>query len=849
LIALVGIAACTLSRDGSLEQTCSSIVDCDDGTACTEDVCSPEGLCRHAPIDGSASIEQVAFDCKQIVCENGREKGELDDNDVPSDVCIDYVCNEGELVQGNKPPGTLCNEGQGSGTCQNGSCVIVCDPDDASWVEICDDQNDCTIDSCDAVSKSCMRQELDNQESTTPDDPGNCRINLCVDGEEFENEVDNTDLPDDGEFCTDDQCDNGDPLFDPLVTDTVCSTGFCDGGGECVQCNQATQCPGQDTFCQVRTCNNHACGFSNTPNNTPLPSVDQTAGPCKEIQCNGLGGTKVVNRPDNTSCSDGVFCNGTDTCLAGDCNVHAGNPCPGPDSDGDCSESCNETNDNCSAADPNGSACTDGLFCNGTDTCGAGTCSLHTGNPCPGPDGDGDCAESCSESNDNCLAPDPNGAACTDSVFCNGTDTCNAGACAAHAGNPCPGPDGDGNCSESCNETNDNCLAPDPNGSACNDSLFCNGADTCNGGSCSIHPGDPCPGPDGDGNCSESCNETNDNCLLADPNGSACTDGLFCNGTDTCGGGTCSVHTGSPCPGPDGDGNCAESCNETNDNCLASDPNNSACIDGVFCNGTDACSGGTCTLHTGNPCPGPDGDGNCAESCDETNDNCLLADPNGSACSDGLFCNGADTCGAGTCSVHPGDPCPGPDGDGDCAESCNEAADMCTANDPDGTSCGQVQICATGMCVSGCGSDLLPVGGVQCPAGCNSCDLANRICFIDCIAGNACQSMTLACPADWACEVSCSGNASCQGAIISCPSLYACDITCSANGACSGLTVDCPTEGTCNLACTSGNGNTCQNAVLDCLTSLNECTAACSVGGPVTANCPVSGMCSCSGCP
>src|SRR4029077_10048748 len=100
---------------------------------------------------------------------------------------------------------------------------------------------------------------------------------------------------------------------------------------------------------------------------------------------------------------------------------------------------------------------------------------------------------------------------------------------------------------------------------------------------------------------------TLDNCTAADPNGSACTDGLFCTGTDTCASGSCSVHSGDPCPGPDGDGNCAESCNETSDNCTANDPNGSACTDGLFCTGTDTCTGGTCFTHARDPRPGPHG--------------------------------------------------------------------------------------------------------------------------------------------------------------------------------------------------------------------------------------------------
>src|SRR5205085_6334827 len=54
-----------------------------------------------------------------------------------------------------------------------------------------------------------------------------------------------------------------------------------------------------------------------------------------------------------------------------------------------------------------------------------------------------------------------------------------------HPGNPCAGPDGDGNCSESCNETDDNCLAPDVDGSSCNDGDACTTGDSCSSGLCS----------------------------------------------------------------------------------------------------------------------------------------------------------------------------------------------------------------------------------------------------------------------------------------------------------------------------------------------------------------------------
>ncbi|MGD8376074.1 MAG: hypothetical protein PVF68_08030 [Acidobacteriota bacterium] len=110
------------------------------------------------------------------------------------------------------------------------------------------------------------------------------------------------------------------------------------------------------------------------------------------------------------------------------------------------------------------------------------------------------------------------------------------------------------------------------------------------------------------------------------------------------------------------------------------------CDDGLFCDGSDACQSGTCT-GSGDPCTGPDGDSDCAESCDEAADDCTAPDPDGTNCdTDGLFCTGMDQCQSGAC-VSPGGPCPGPDGDADCRESCSEATDSCTAPDPDSESC------------------------------------------------------------------------------------------------------------------------------------------------------------------
>ncbi len=176
-------------------------------------------------------------------------------------------------------------------------------------------------------------------------------------------------------------------------------------------CFFPTECA--STFCVDRVCCVEACG-----GDAPLDCLacSLAAGSAADGTCSPLTGT---------SCTDGIFCNGLDHCDgSGACALHAGDPCAGPDGDYDCSETCNETNDDCSTYDPAGSACTDLLFCTGADQCnGAGACAVHADDPCPGPDGDADCSESCNETSDTCTANDPAGATCLGGL-CDGSGSC-----------------------------------------------------------------------------------------------------------------------------------------------------------------------------------------------------------------------------------------------------------------------------------------------------------------------------------------------------------------------------------------------------------------------------------------
>jgi cysteine-rich repeat protein len=243
--------------------------------------------------------------------------------------------------------------------------------------------------------------------------------------------------------------------------------------------------------------------------------------------------------------------------------------------------------------------------------------------------------------------------------------------------------------------------ALDP-GEACDDGNLVSG-DGCNANCSST---EAC----GDGvlDAGESCDDGNtlagDCCSAAcavETAGAACNDGRFCNGADTCDGlGACSRHGTDPCAGgPE----CASFCDEGAEVCGLAPAGTTCSDDGNACT-DDAC----------------DGAGGCAHV------------PNVAPCDDGVFCNGADTCVGGACSVHAGDPCAG---GGECADRCEEAFDSCFSFDgcsDDGEMC-TLDVCnGAGTCIH-----VAAYPGLVCRPSSEECDVAE-----------VCDHIDTACPAD-----------------------------------------------------------------------------------------------------
>ena len=190
--------------------------------------------------------------------------------------------------------------------------------------------------------------------------------------------------------------------------------------------------------------------------------------------------------------------------------------------------------------------CDDGLFCNGSETCNAGTCQAGTAPNCN--DGVSCTDDSCNEGTDSCdnVVNDGN---CDNGLFCDGAETCDAvNDCQAGTAPNCN--DGVACTDDSCNEGTDSC-DNNANDANCDDGAFCNGAETCDAVNGCQAGSDPCAGG--------ACDEVGDVCLecVVDAD---CDDGLFCNGTETCNAGSCQAGS-DPC-------SAGETCDEGGDVCV-----------------------------------------------------------------------------------------------------------------------------------------------------------------------------------------------------------------------------------------------------------------------------------------
>jgi hypothetical protein len=131
------------------------------------------------------------------------------------------------------------------------------------------------------------------------------------------------------------------------------------------------------------------------------------------------------------------------------------------------------------------------------------------------------------------------GAACGDGLFCNGDEYCHAGVCEGPTDGPCPSTSEICVVSEVCNEDTDSCeRITTPDGTPCDDGLWCTGIDTCQAGVCE-HPY-PCPIASSDPCATPTCDETRHCIEVPRPDGDSCFEATnLCSTFSLCQSGVC----------------------------------------------------------------------------------------------------------------------------------------------------------------------------------------------------------------------------------------------------------------------------------------------------------------------
>jgi len=342
-------------------------------------------------------------------------------------------------------------------------------------------------------------------------------------------------------------------------------------------------------------------------------------------------GTGSCNAGSPRVCDDGLFCNGAESCdpLVG-CQPGVA---PQLDDGVGCTEdSCDEASD-VVLHQARHSLCDDGLFCSGEERCDP-VLDCQVGTPPPVDDGVACTADSCDEEQD-AVVHRLDDAACDDALFCNGAETCDALlGCVAGAA---PEIDDGVSCTlDSCDEEAD-LVRHLPDVSRCDDGFFCNGAERCD-------PVLDCqagsdPADDGVACTLDVCDEVAD-AVSHEPRNALCGDGLFCNGEEVCDA-LLGCRAGEAPEVDDGVECTFDVCLELDDRVIHM-PMAGFCDDGSFCNGSEVCDlqlgcqqGEAPSLDDGVSCT--------ADSCDEAAD-AVVHIPEAARCDDGLFCTGEETC-------------------------------------------------------------------------------------------------------------------------------------------------------------------------------------------------------------
>ncbi len=295
--------ACTGDDVCGNNKCAGSKLNCDDNNVCTTDSCDKATGCAHVANtlvcdDGNAcTLDDV---CAKSVCAGPTKKACDDGNGCTSDGCdMAKGCTTADA------DGTACNDGDActsSDVCSGGKCA-------GSTVN-CDDSKPCTLDSCDKTS-GCVHK---SDEGAPCQDGNACTVgDVCKDAACLPGAPTNCD---DNNQCTTDTCDKKTGL---CSNTNLADLSPCDDGSICTLVDVCTagQCGGTAMVCDDK----NACTEDFCDPKTGCGSKVLTGTACDDKQeCTGDGICKNGLCSSGTALINGTPCGGgSKACTAGKC--------------------------------------------------------------------------------------------------------------------------------------------------------------------------------------------------------------------------------------------------------------------------------------------------------------------------------------------------------------------------------------------------------------------------------------------------------------------------------------------------------------------------------------------------
>jgi hypothetical protein len=401
---------------GQIVCPCEFNSDCDDSNPCTIDICELGKGCANKPMLDLVPCDDADACTGADACKDGICKGiklECDDGNP----CTKASCASAVGCVGKPLQGVVCDDGSActkGDVCLDGVCL--------GSPKVCDDGNDCTLDTCSPATGLCKHNTAPDGSNCMPDAVP-CTLDLCVGG------ACKHDLVAPGFCLISGACISGGashpakvcqgcvPQQNPLGWSLLLGSA-CDDGNACTgktTCSATGACLGAAIDCNDdNPCTLDACDPGKIGQD-PCSYV-VTKGPCE----------------DGDACTVGENCVGG-VCLGAPVECDDENPC----TTDECSPS-----SGCFALDKDGVDCDDGDLCTGGDVCAGGKCVGDQGKACD--DGNPCTIDSCNDG--KACSHQPGGDACDDGDPCTTGDSCVSGNCVPGGPVVCAQPADSGTC-------------------------------------------------------------------------------------------------------------------------------------------------------------------------------------------------------------------------------------------------------------------------------------------------------------------------------------------------------------------------------------------------------------------